>query len=103
MKKKNLKKGIFNNSKIISTFGFLLPHKGVLETIQALPSIIKKYPDLLFLVVSSIFPDEISVKYYESCKKEVSNLGINRHVIFFTDFFWKNRKLFTCYRLPTSL
>lgn len=92
--KKEIKAGIFNNSKIISTFGFLLPHKGVLETIQALPSIISEYPDALFLVVSSIFPDEISKKYYEICKKEVSNLGINKHVIFFTDFLEKEEIIY---------
>jgi glycosyltransferase involved in cell wall biosynthesis len=84
--KEKIRAGIFNNSKIISTFGFLLPHKGVLETIQALPPIISEYPDVLFLVVSSIFPDETSQKYYEDCKKEVSKLGLKDHVIFFTDF-----------------
>lgn len=84
--KEKIRAGIFNNSKIISTFGFLLPHKGVLETIKALPLIISRYPDILFLVVSSIFPDETSQKYYEDCKKEVSKLGLKDHVIFFTDF-----------------
>ncbi|HOW14883.1 glycosyltransferase [Methanosarcina sp.] len=92
--KEELKKGIFKNSKIISTFGFLLPHKGVLETIRALPSIISEYPDVLFLVVSSIFPDEISSKYYESCKKEVAKLGLKDHVIFFTDFLEKQEIIY---------
>ncbi len=85
-KKEEIKAGIFKNSRIISTFGFLLPHKGILETIKALPSIKSEYPDILFLIVSSIFPDESSKKYYESCKKEVRILGLNKNVIFFTDF-----------------
>jgi glycosyltransferase involved in cell wall biosynthesis len=97
-KEKN-RAGIFNNSKIISTFGFLLPHKGVLETIKALPSIISEYPDILFLVVGSIFPDEISQKYYEDCKKEVSKLGLRDHVIFFTDFLEEQEII---YLLQTS-
>lgn len=93
-KKEEIKAGIFKNSKIISTFGFLLPHKGVLETIRALPSIVKEYPDLLFLVVSSIFPDEVSSKYYESCMKEVTKLGLRDHVIFFTDFLEKQEIIY---------
>jgi glycosyltransferase involved in cell wall biosynthesis len=97
--KEKIRAGIFNNSKIISTFGFLLPHKGVLETIKALPSIISEYPDILFLVVGSIFPDEISQKYYEDCKKEVSKLGLRDHVIFFTDFLEEQEII---YLLQTS-
>jgi len=85
-KKEKIRENIFKNSKIISTFGFLLPHKGVLETIKALPILINKYPDILFLVVSSIFPDNISKDYYQKCKNEVDILNLHKHVIFITNF-----------------
>jgi glycosyltransferase involved in cell wall biosynthesis len=84
--KEKIRKGIFNNSKIISTFGFLLPHKGVLETIKGLPLLINKYPDILFLVVSSLFPGDISREYMQKCQAEVDKLNLNSHVVFFTDF-----------------
>lgn len=84
--KEQIREGIFKNSKIISTFGFLLPHKGVLETIKGLSLLTDKYPDILFLVVSSIFPDNISEEYYQKCKSEVNKLNLNNHVVFITDF-----------------
>lgn len=84
--KEKIRKGIFNNSKIISTFGFLLPHKGVLETIKGLPLLIDKYPDIIFLVVSSLFPGDISREYLQKCQDEVDKLNLNGHVVFFTDF-----------------
>jgi glycosyltransferase involved in cell wall biosynthesis len=86
IEKETIREGIFSNSKIISTFGFFLPHKGILETIIALSKLIKKYPDMLFLVVSSLYPDTISKKYYEQCKRKVENRCLKRNVLFFTDY-----------------
>lgn len=84
--KESIRKGIFSNSKIISTFGFLLPHKGVLETIKGLPQLIDRYPDILFLVVSSLFPGDVSREYLQKCQDEVNKLDLNKHVVFFTEF-----------------
>ena len=88
--KDEAKINIFTNSKIISTFGFLLPHKGTLEIIRALPQILKNHPNLIFLVVSSLYPNISSTQYYEKCKLEVKKLDLDRKVVFFTDFLAEN-------------
>ena len=80
------RKPIFNNSTIISSFGFLLPHKGILEIIESLPILKKTYPDILFLAINSIYPDKISDIYFEKCEKHVKELGLSKNVIFFKEY-----------------
>jgi glycosyltransferase involved in cell wall biosynthesis len=76
-----------NNSKIIATFGFLLPHKGVLEVIESLPRLIDQHPDILYLVISSIYPDcPPSYGYLEQCEDKVRELNLENHVKFITDY-----------------
>jgi len=84
---KNLiRSNIFSNSKIISTFGFFLPHKGILETIRALPKLVEIWPDILFLVISALYPNSISAEYYTKCKQEAERLKLNKNVIFMKNF-----------------
>lgn len=75
-----------HNSLIISTFGFMLPHKGILETIKSLSILKQTYTDILFFIVSSIYPTEISEEYYRDCRKEVEKLGLDKNVLFFTQY-----------------
>ena len=78
--------GIFTNSKIIAIFGFFLPHKGILEAIYAVSQLKKAYPDILFLVCSSLYPNPESNEYYTKCKNEVDALGLKDNVIFFINY-----------------
>lgn len=84
------RKGIFTNSKIIALFGFLLPHKGILEAIKAVAQLKKVYPDILFLVCSSLYPNPESEEYYVKCKKEIETLGLEDNIILFTDYLAYN-------------
>lgn len=77
---------IFANSKIISTFGFFLPHKGILETIEAMPKLLNRYPDTLLIVICSLYPVTASLDCFEKCKSMVNQLCLNKNVLFFTDF-----------------
>jgi len=81
-----IQKSIFNNNIIISSFGFLLPNKGILEIIESLPILQKSYPDILFLAVNAIYPYIISDLYFETCKKRVKELGLSKKVIFFKEY-----------------
>ncbi len=81
-----IREPMFNNSIIISSFGFLLPHKGILEIIESLPILQKTYPDILFLAVNSIHPDKTSEIYFETCEKKVKELGLSKKVIFFKEY-----------------
>jgi glycosyltransferase involved in cell wall biosynthesis len=45
------KKYFFEDKRILSTFGLLSPNKGIDITLNALPSIIKYFPNVLFLIL----------------------------------------------------
>jgi len=72
--------------KIIATYGFLLPHKGVLELIEAFSIINKKLPNTKLMLVNAIYPAPQSQEYYELCKAKVGELNLADSVKFHTDF-----------------
>ena len=75
-----------NNKFIISSYGFLLPHKGILELIESFSIVEKTFPQTELLLVTSLYPAEDSKKYYEACKKRVNELGLSQKVKFETEF-----------------
>lgn len=75
------------NSIIISNFGFLLPHKGVLETIKAISILKPEYQDVLLLILGSTYPTgDVSLNYLNDCRKEVDKLNLKTNVLFITDY-----------------
>lgn len=81
----------FKNFPIIATFGLCLPHKGIFESIQAISLLKRKYNDILFLVISSLYPVNESQAYLEKCQKEVRDLGLTDNVLFFPNFITEER------------
>ena len=73
-------------SLILGSYGFMLPHKGILENIQALPEIKKKYPDVLYIVCCAMHEAQESRNYYETCQAFVKKHGLEPNVVFVTDF-----------------
>ena len=71
---------------VIGSFGFLRPHKGILELIRALPIIHKKYPEVKLLCLNAIYGDEASIEYYKKCSDAVALLKLNGFVRLITDF-----------------
>lgn len=77
------------NRKILSTFGLLGSSKSIQTTLEALPSIIKKHPDVLFLILGKTHPSVVKQegeKYRESLEKKVSDLNIGDHVRFVNEY-----------------
>ncbi|WP_276840023.1 glycosyltransferase [Anaerovibrio lipolyticus] len=73
-------------SLLIGSYGFLLPHKGVKETIMAMPQILKYYPDAIYMPVCALYDAPESVDYYNECMVTAKNLGVEKNVKFITDF-----------------
>ena len=71
---------------VIGSFGFLRPHKGILELIRALPIIHKKYPEVKLLCLNAIYGDEASIEYFKRCSDEVELLKLKGFVRFITEF-----------------
>lgn len=75
-----------NRSLILGSYGFLLPHKGILENIKALPELKKNYPDVLYIVCCAMHEAQESRNYYETCQAYVKKHNLESNVVFVTDF-----------------
>src|SRR5436190_17599041 len=75
--------------KVLSTFGLLGPGKSIETTLEALPAIIKKNPDVVFLVIGKTHPTIIKhdgEKYRLMLEAKVSALHLQQHVHFINDY-----------------
>lgn len=78
---------------IIGMYGFLLPNKGVLETIAAMPEILKERPNTLLLLVNALYPNPVSNDTLARCAALIEELGIQRNVVMITDYLEHDESL----------
>ena len=81
---------------ILSTFGFLSPGKGIEYVIEALPPVVKKFPNVHFLVAGVTHPavlEQEGEKYRNFLTKKVYELGLINHVLFYNTYFDLNKLL----------
>ena len=72
--------------RTIASYGFLLPHKGILELIESFAIVKKDIPDVKLLLVNSLYPVPESENYYEICKAKIQELNLQDCVEMHTDF-----------------
>jgi len=75
--------------KVLLTFGLLSPNKGIENVLQALPSVIKEHPDVMYIILGATHPHIIKVngeEYRISLQQLVRKLNISDHVIFHNRF-----------------
>ncbi len=70
----------------IATYGFLLPHKGILELIEAFAILKENFKDLKLILVNAIYPIKESKEYYNLCKRRIEELELNSSIELHTDF-----------------
>jgi glycosyltransferase involved in cell wall biosynthesis len=71
--------------KVILTFGLLGPNKGIEYMIQALPDIVAKHPEVVYIVLGATHPHivrTVGEEYRQSLQRMVAELGLEEHVIF---------------------
>ncbi|MGI5835549.1 MAG: glycosyltransferase family 4 protein [Chloroflexota bacterium] len=69
----------------ISTFGLINPGKGIEYAIKALPKVVKKYPNILYLVLGQTHPGvrkHEGENYRNYLHQLVAELGLQKHVKF---------------------
>ncbi|MFC1484584.1 glycosyltransferase family 4 protein [Candidatus Neomarinimicrobiota bacterium] len=74
---------------VILTFGLLSANKGIEYAIQALPAVIEKHPNVVYIVLGATHPNVVrseGEKYRESLIKLASDLGVTDNVIFHNRF-----------------
>ncbi|HJZ54044.1 MAG TPA: glycosyltransferase family 4 protein [Gemmataceae bacterium] len=71
------------------TFGLLSPNKGIEHMLQAVPEILKTFPNFIYLVLGATHPALLrdqGERYRLSLERLARNLGIREHVIFYNRF-----------------
>jgi glycosyltransferase involved in cell wall biosynthesis len=62
-----------SEKKVILTFGLLGPGKGLEDVINALPEVIKKYPDIMYIILGATHPN-VKRQFGESYRNSLENL-----------------------------
>ncbi|SIN67066.1 glycosyltransferase family 4 protein [Algoriphagus halophilus] len=75
--------------KLILTFGFIGRNKGIETVIKALPEIIKKHPDILYIVLGKTHPNVLrheGEEYRTFLQLLIKNLHLESHVLMLNEF-----------------
>lgn len=73
------------NKLVLSTFGFISEDKSIETALEALPEIIKKFPDVVYLIIGKTHPEVLKKqgeKYREFLSAKVMDLKIQNNVQF---------------------
>jgi glycosyltransferase involved in cell wall biosynthesis len=71
---------------VVATFGFLRPHKGALELIQAFPHVLELNPRATLLLANALSSVPDSLGLPSQCRALIDSLGIQDHVRMVNDF-----------------
>jgi len=77
---------------ILSTFGLINRGKGIEYAIQALPPLVEKHPNILYLIIGETHPEVRKIEgetYRMNLIKLVDQLGLKNHVRFHNRFLTK--------------
>ena len=84
------------NKRVLLTFGLLSKNKSIEVVINALPEVVKRHPDTIYIVLGATHPHVIKHEgedYRHSLLRLVQKLGLEKHVIFVNRFV-SNEELF---------
>ncbi len=74
---------------ILSTFGLLSEDKGIQYAIRALPKVVKKFPNVLYLIIGATHPvvrQEQGEAYRKFLQKEIERLKLKNNVKFYNKY-----------------
>jgi glycosyltransferase involved in cell wall biosynthesis len=71
---------------VIGSFGFLLPHKGVVQLIEALAKTRATGIDTRLVLACALHPDPTSAAYERSCLAEIERWGLGPFVTFIREY-----------------
>lgn len=72
--------------RIVATFGFLMPHKGLAEVLEAFAALAPRHPDLHLLMLNATFPAAHSFAEAERLATEIRARRLTERVTLVTDF-----------------
>ena len=78
---------------VMLTFGLLSPNKGIEYVIEALPDIVRKHPDLIYIVLGATHPNllrETGESYRLQLERLARKLGVEKNVMFVNRYVSKS-------------
>ena len=87
----NFFKDIFHveGKTVLLTFGLLSPNKGIEHVINAMPTILRQHPEVVYIVLGATHPNLIATEgevYRQKLQQLALGLGVADSVIFHNDF-----------------
>jgi glycosyltransferase involved in cell wall biosynthesis len=79
----------WSNRKVILTFGLLSPGKGIETMIAAMPQVIARIPDTLYVVLGATHPHCVArdgESYREQLMQQADDLGVGAHICWIDGF-----------------
>ncbi|MBK0380516.1 glycosyltransferase family 4 protein [Mucilaginibacter segetis] len=79
----------FKNRKVMLTFGLLSRNKGLETVVRALPKIVAKHPDVMYVVLGNTHPGVIKnsgEEYRDHLKSLAAELKVSQHLSFINKF-----------------
>jgi len=77
------------DKKVLTTFGLLSSGKSIETTLEALPAIVKKVPEVMFLIIGKTHPEVVKTDgeiYRESLDAKIKELGLEKNVKFINKY-----------------
>src|SRR5690606_15919825 len=71
------------------TFGLLAPNKGIEYALKALPQVVERFPNLVYIVLGATHPNLLREQgeiYRIGLERLSQDLGVKKHVIFYNRF-----------------
>jgi len=79
--------------RVIASYGFFLPHKGIFELIEAFSLLSENRPELHLLLVNAQYPTEPSAREIARCRQLIQNLELEQRVTMVTEFLDDSQSL----------
>lgn len=79
----------FKGKKVLFTFGLISRNKGLETVIEALPKIVEKNPDVMYVILGTTHPGVVrnsGEEYRDSLKKLARKLNVENHLTFINKF-----------------
>lgn len=90
--------GMNEDAFIIASFGFLLPHKGLAELIEAFEAVRCKRPNARLVMVNALYPHPISSDLHEQLKASIACHAFSHEITLLTDFLEDEESLALLHR-----
>lgn len=74
------------SAKIVASYGFLLPHKGLAELVDAFALLCRQRDDVYLFMVNSLYPADVSSNLHGELVSRIEAHGIRDRVRLFPDF-----------------